>query len=138
MITSQWEAAKADIALTRSFGNRDRGRIGADELAWLEADITETSLDKVLIFSDHPLFPFTSDKKRYDIVDGEKVRAILERSNKEVVAISGEAHLWHEETLNGVRYYIVDEFRKQNGSWAYFSWDENGFQLEQVTDSAHN
>ncbi len=132
-VTSQWEAAKADIALTRSFGNRDRGRIGADELAWLEADITETSLDKILIFSDHPLFPFTSDKKRYDIVDGEKVRAILERSDKEVVAISGEAHLWHEETLNGVRYYIVDEFRKQNGSWAYFSWDENGFQLEQIT-----
>lgn len=133
LITKQWETAKQEIALTRSFGNRDRGRIGTDQLAWLEADISATPLEKILILSDHPLFPFTSDKKRYDIVDGEKVRSILEKSGKEVVAISGEAHVWHEETVNGIRYYIIDEFRKQNSSWAHFSWDDQGFRLEQIT-----
>lgn len=132
-VTNHWEKTKQDIALTRSFGNRDRGRIGEEELAWLKEDIGKTPLEKILIFSDHPLFPFTSAKKQYDVIDGEKVREILEQSGKEMVAISGEAHLWHEEVLNGIQYYIVDEFRKQNGSFAHFSWDENGFRLDKIT-----
>lgn len=125
------EGSKID--LTRSFGNRDRGRVSEEELEWLRRDLEETPLKKVVIFSDHPLFPFASSGKRYDIMDGDKVRAVLEQSGKEIVAISGEAHLWHEETLNGIRYYIVDEFRKAGGSWAYATWDTDGFKLEKIT-----
>ena len=121
------------ISLTRSFGNRDRGRIDAEQLDWLKVDIEKTPSTKILLFSDHPLFPFESDRKRYDILNGDVVRSILENSPKEIVSISGEAHVWHEETLNDIHYYIIDEFRKANGSWAHFSWGKNGFQLEQVT-----
>ncbi len=120
---------ETEIDQTRSFGLRDRGQISEHELQWLTEDLSKTVHQRVLILSDHPLFPFTSNKKRYDITNGEKVREVLEKSGKQIVAISGEAHLWHEETRAGIQYYIVDEFRKGDGSWAVFSWDKNGFHL---------
>ena len=116
--------------ITRSWSIRDRGQILEKELAWLSADINATQHSRVLIFSDHPLFKFTSQKKVYDVVNGDKVRELLEKSGKEIVAISGEAHLWHEEKQGNIQYYIIDEFRKSNGSWAYFTWNKDGFHLE--------
>ncbi|MGB4833417.1 MAG: glycosyltransferase family 39 protein [Candidatus Moraniibacteriota bacterium] len=127
------EQTRAEIDLTRSFGNRDRGRVAETQLAWLQRDIRETPLDRIIVFSDHPLFPFQSDRKSYDIINGDAVRKILESSGKKVVALSGETHLWHEESINGIRYYIVDEFRKANGSWARITWDETDFRLERIT-----
>lgn len=121
-----------EISLTHSDKSRDAGRVSEEQLEWLRSDLERTKLSKVVIFSDHPLFPFVSSRKVYDIVNVDKVREILEGSKKEVVAISGEAHLWHEEERNGIRYYIVDEFRKANGSWAYFTWNNDGFSLEKV------
>lgn len=120
---------EAEIDRTRSFGLRDRGQISEYELEWLMEDLSKTVHLRVLILSDHPLFPFTSNKKRYDITNGEKIREVLEKSGKQIVAISGEAHLWYEETRAGIQYYIVDEFRKGDGSWAVFYWDKNGFHL---------
>ena len=118
---------------TRSWGVRDRGRIGGEQLEWLREDVEDTSLDRILVLSDHPLFTFTSHRKTYDIESGDKVREILEGSGKQVVAISGEAHLWHEEKRNGIQYYIVDEFKKLNGSWAFFTWKEDGYTFEKIT-----
>lgn len=126
------EEKENEIKLTRSSGWRDRGRISEKQLAWLAEDIQASSMDKVVVLSDHPLFDFTSRKKRYNIMNGEKVRDILEKSGKQVVALSGEAHVWHEETRKGVQYYIVNEFRQDNGSWAFFSWTKEGYSLEQV------
>ncbi len=126
------------IDLTRSAGARDRGRVGAEELEWLKQDLADTDRKKVVVFSDHPLIPFLSPKKSYNIVNGDKVREILEKSGKEVVAISGEAHLWHEEEQNGIHYYIVDEFRKNNGSWASFTWDDAGFRMEEISHTSEN
>ncbi len=123
------------IKVTRSSGRRDRGRVSQTELDWLKYDILKTKKEKILVFSDHPLFPFASERKSYDILNGEKVREIFEQSEKQVVCISGEAHLWHEENINGVQYYIVDEFRNAKGSWAQFVWDENGYRFERVTHS---
>ncbi|KKQ53516.1 MAG: hypothetical protein US70_C0002G0004 [Parcubacteria group bacterium GW2011_GWD2_38_11] len=119
--------------ITRSWGVRDRGQILEKELAWLAADINATQHSRVLVFSDHPLFKFASQKKVYDIANGDKAREILEKSGKEIVAISGEAHLWHEEKQGNIQYYIIDEFRKSNGSWAYFTWNKDGFRLEKET-----
>lgn len=131
-IRSLLEQEKRGIALTRSFGNRDRGRVSEEELEWLKQGLADTTSDRVVVFSDHPLFPFVSNKKSYDIVGGELVREVLETSGKEVVAISGEAHLWHEETLNGIRYFIIDQFKEAGGSWAHISWDEDGFEFERI------
>lgn len=124
--------ARADISRTRSFGNRDRGQVLQSQLEWLREDIASSPHERVLVFSDHPLFPFRSSKKVYDIVNGGSVRDILEQSGKKIVAISGEAHLWHEEELNGIRYFIVDEFRKADGSWASITWNDNGFVFEKI------
>lgn len=113
----------------RNASHRDRGMILDRELDWLRQDLSGTDMDRILILSDHPLFPFESDRKAYDMLNGTMVREILESAvvaGKRVVAISGEAHLWHDETLRGVDYHIVDEFRKADGSWAFFLWKEDG------------
>lgn len=126
---------QSTIDLTRSSGTRDVGRIGETQLAWLEADLRATPNTRIVLLTDHPLFPFKGPNKSYNIGNGDKVRALIEglqQSGKQIVAIGGEAHLWHEEKLNGIQYYIVSEFRQDRGSWAYFSWDANGYQLQQV------
>lgn len=127
------EQEEARIKLTRSDGVRDAGRVGEEQLRWLEEDINSTEQEKILILSDHPLFPFASSKKSYQTVNAEKVREIIKKSGKQAVFIGGEAHLWHEETFEGFPFYIVDEFRKANGSWAIFEWDKDGFRLERIT-----
>lgn len=116
----------------RSSGRRDVGRISKTELDWLEGDLAATEKEKVVVFSDHPLFHFVSPRKEYNIVNGDKVRKILENSQKKVVAISGEAHLWHEEKLNGVDYFIIDRFSGPEESFAVFDWDKDGFNLEKL------
>lgn len=139
--SSVFEREKADIKnrldqeltaikSTRSDEVRDKGRIAGHQIKWLEKDLAETANMRVVILSDHPLFPFTSDKKSYATDKGGEVRSILEKSQKEVVAISGEAHVWHEETINGIQYYIVNEFRQDSGSWAIFSWGPEGHRFE--------
>lgn len=128
-LKSAAEAMDTEKSNTRSWGIRDSGRVSDSELSWLEADINSTEYSKILVFSDHPLFKFYPERKSYDIVNGEKVREILLNSQKQIVAISGEAHLWHEEKQENIQYYIIDEFRKANGSWAYFTWDQKGFNL---------
>ncbi|PID52037.1 MAG: hypothetical protein CR972_03985 [Candidatus Moraniibacteriota bacterium] len=126
---------RREIKLTRHPKVRDAGRISQVQIDWLKKDIKKTKRDKILVFSDHPLFPFASDRKSYNVVDADIVRDILKKSKKNVVCISGEAHLWHDEIIDGIQYYIIDEFKKANGSWAVFSWDENGYYLEKITHS---
>jgi len=120
------------IDYVRNSTHRDKGMVLERELDWLRKDLMDAKQNRILVFSDHPLFSFTSNTKAYNILNGEKVRNILESSGKQIVAISGEAHLWHEIELHGVHYYIVDEFKKNNGSWALFLWDETGYHLEKV------
>ncbi len=117
------------VKWVRSSGRRDIGRIGQAQLDWLLADLAGSQKSNVVVFSDHPLFHFISHRKEYNIENGESVRKILESSGKEVVAISGEAHLWHEENLNGIHYFIIDRF-SGNGSFAVFNWNKDGFRLE--------
>lgn len=129
------DTLQATIDLTRSSGTRDVGRIGETQLAWLEADLRATPNTRIVLLTDHPLFPFKGPNKAYNTGNSEKVRALLEnleQSGKQIVVIGGEAHLWHEEVLNGITYYIVSEFRQDGGSWAYFSWSADGYKLEQV------
>jgi hypothetical protein len=130
--TSQLLTTEQDIIKnTRSEGRRDKGRVGEEQLRWLEEDLRSSTKQKVLVFSDHPLFRFQSHRKLYDITNRSAVQKILEESGKQVVTIAGEAHLWHEEIINGVHYYIVDEFSQKN-AWAFFKWDQNGFSIEKM------
>lgn len=127
---------KKKVSLTRSADKRDKGRLGTQQLAWLKKDLNETSSKKILVLSDHPLFAFTSERKSYDIIGREEIQMILQEKNKQddvkVIAISGEAHLWHRETIEDVDYYILDEFKKGN-AWALLSWSKEPF-IEKIIE----
>lgn len=123
---------EARIRETRFVGARDAGRIGDTQLEWLEADLKNTDKTKVVIFSDHPLFPFQSERKSYNTVNADRVRTLVKESGKQTVFIGGEAHLAHEEVFEGLQFYIIDLLDRRQGSWAIFEWDNTGFHLERV------
>jgi 3',5'-cyclic AMP phosphodiesterase CpdA len=123
---------EAKIKNTRSAEIRDRGRLGEEQLRWLEADLKNTDKKKVVLFSDHPLFPFQSDRKSYNTVNADKVRALVKESGKQAVFIGGEAHLAHEEVFEGLQFYIIDLLDRHQGSWAILESDDTGFHVERV------
>ncbi len=105
---------------------RDHGMIGKSQLLWLAHDLATTPYEKILIFADHPLFPFTTTKKSYQIDDLEALTTILHdaRDNgKEINTISGEAHTWSRKEIDGITYHVIDEFRSEEGTWAHAVWD---------------
>jgi predicted MPP superfamily phosphohydrolase len=118
-----------DIKWTKSSGRRDKGRIADNQLNWLKKDILETRKKKIILFSHIPIFRFINEEEIYDIGNREKVTEILKNSHKEIVAISGEAHIWHEENIDGIQYYVVDRFSKPEHPSAIFEWDKNGYRL---------
>jgi len=112
---------------------RDKGSVLQNQLDWLKNDLTQTEKEKVIIFSDHPLFSYEGKRKMYEIVNVEKVGKILQESGKRIVSISGETHEWHDEKINGVQYYLVGIFSESEiGSWAVFEWNDEGYRLEKV------
>ena len=127
------EAKRQEISMTRSWDHRGRGWVSEQELRWLKQDLESTPFERVVLLSSHFLFPFVYGGQEHDIVNGDRVRMILEQSGKQVVALSGEAHLWHEEKRNGVQYYVINEFRQDGGSWAFFSWMPDGYFFEKIS-----
>jgi hypothetical protein len=106
---------------------RDHGLIGKKQLLWLAHDLASTQQTKVLILADHPLFPYTTIKKSYEIADLEALTTILHDARdtgKEIVTVSGEAHAWHKSVRDGIVYHVVDQFRSKEGSWAHAVWDD--------------
>lgn len=126
-IESELEQIKDEIQNTRSSGRRDIGRISQSQLDWIASDLSSSPMEKVIIFSDHPLFHFTSPRKEYNVVNADKLRDILKSSGKQIVCISGEAHLWHEEKIDGIQYYIVNKYSYPEKGFATFDWNEKGY-----------
>lgn len=126
-----FEGREAIIKKSRRKSKWNKGIIEQKQLDWLKNDIATTQSQKIIVFSDHPLFYFQKeDGKVYDIENRLQVQEILRSSGKQVVSISGEAHVWHEEVIDGVQYYIVKSFiDPETGSWALFEWDESGYRL---------
>jgi len=114
-----------------SVENWDRGSINKEQMNWIKNEIENSDKDKVLIFSHNPLFKFSSDKK-YGIDNLEELNEILYNSKKQIVSISGEVHMWHEEKINNVQYYAVDRFINETYNWAVFEWNEDGYRLEKI------
>ncbi len=127
---------KSKIKKTRSIKSWDRGNLSNNQLSWLKNDLKNTSLNKIVLFSDHPLFYFRKPNggKKYNIRNRAKLNKILYDSGKSIVSISGEAHLWHQTTINNVTYYIIDDFLSANGTWAIFEWNDAGFNLRKINN----
>lgn len=119
---------KRNLSLTRDATKRDKGRIGEDQLNWLARDLAMTKMKKILITSDHPLFPFTNDRKTYQIVGQRDVSKVLTRkkqqSNAQIITISGGVHIWHHEIQGDIHHYMINENKKEN-AWAYLTWDKD-------------
>lgn len=112
---------------------RDKGSVLQNQLDWLKNDLAQTDKEKIIIFSDHPLFSYEGKRKIYEIVNQKRVSEILENSGKQIVSISGETHEWHEEMIAGVQYYLIGLFSgSEVGSWAIFEWDNGGYRLERI------
>ncbi len=115
---------------------RDHGLLGKKQLLWLSNDLQNTDKEKILILADHPLLPYTTSKKSYQINDLDAFTEILRNTkntalNKEIVVIFGETHTWHKTESDIATYFGIDEFRAKDGSWAFLSWDKE-FSLRKV------
>jgi len=130
---NQFKAVRNQGVQAQEIDKRDKGSILESQLGWLKKDLEQTEKEKVIIFSDHPLFEYQGKRKLYKITNQEQVSDILENSGKQIVAINGETHEWEEAIINGVQYYLIGKFNDDGDSeWAVFSWNKNGVDLEKV------
>ena len=112
---------------------RDKGLIIEPQLSWLKEDLTKTTKEKVIIFSDHPLIFHEGKRKDYNIVNQLEVQKILEESGKQIVAVNGETHEWDEYNINGIQYFLIGKFDDDGESeWAILEWNEEGIKLEKI------
>lgn len=130
---NQFKSARNQGAPLAEITKRDKGSILEPQLSWLKNDLAKTEKEKVVIFSDHPLFEYQGKRKIYKIVNQEQVQKILENSGKQIVAINGETHEWGEKKINGVQYYLIGKFYDENfNTWAILNWEKDGFKLEKI------
>ncbi len=112
---------------------RDKGSILPVQLEWIKNDLASTDKEKIIIFSDHPLFSYQGKRKLYEIINLDELAEVLQSSSKQIVSISGETHEWHEEMIDGIHYYLIGMFSESPiGSWAIFEWDEKGYHLNKI------
>ncbi len=111
-------------------GNREgktypeRFQFSLEQLEWLEKDLQNTKLS-VLILSHFPLATFPLDENPLFSVLGpemafpiraDRVKDILEASGKVLAVFNGHLHYAHEHRENGVLYYTVGSFTRNDGS----------------------
>jgi uncharacterized protein YbcI len=130
---NQFKAVRNQGVQAQEIEKRDIGSILEPQLSWLKSDLSETKKEKVIIFSDHPLFEYQGKRKLYKIVNQIKVSLILDSSDKQIVAINVETHEWEEVNINGVQYYLIGKFNDDGVSeWAVLNWDKKSFSLNKV------
>jgi hypothetical protein len=108
----------------------DKGQVLDEQLRWIQNELETTDKDKVVLFSDHPLFRFQSERKLYDIANRQALADILKNSGKKIISISGESHVWYEVNMDGIQYYVIDDFSgSEGGNWAIFKWKDDDYEL---------
>lgn len=78
-----------------------RCNIPPDQLEWLKKDLQEDD-SPCIVFSHQGLLEKGSVRNK------EEVRAILENSERVIVAFSGHAHSDYYEEINGIHYLIIN------------------------------
>lgn len=82
----------------------DQCYIPAKELAWLKNDLHNTSAKTVVVFV-HALLDNLDNP--HVIRNAESVRALLEKSGKQIVVFQGHMHCGHESETNGIGYHTM-------------------------------
>lgn len=118
---------------------RNRGSLSERQLDWLEKDLKKTRKNKIVMFSELPIYLYTrGDGKLFDIQNRNRLEKILFDSGKPVVSISGDAHTWYEHRERNVSYFGIDSFTHSLGNWAVLEWGENGFELVKMNSGSKN
>lgn len=86
-----------------------RGRIGAEQLRWLEQDLLENVGKRTIVLSHHGLIahhPWDGQGswKGYMADNADKVRAILERYRDVILVVTGHHHWCAHRSWNGIEY----------------------------------
>lgn len=130
------EERRQVIENSRNKKIRNHGSISSAQLSWLSSDLKHTSRNKVVIFSELPIFYHTrSDGKVFDIKNRETLQAILRSSGKKIVSISGDAHEWGEFQETNIHYYVLGSFTVSQGEWAYLEWGKDDFVFKREKSS---
>ena len=112
---------------------RNDGSISKRQLNWLKNDLENTSKNKVVIFSELPIYYYIrNDGKIFDIKNRKFLEEIIFNSGKKIVSISADAHNWYEFKQENVIYYGIDSFTHSHGNWALFKWGENDPELTKM------
>ena len=102
----------ADCSYTRKIGNLT---LSASDLAWLEADLRQTTLPTVL-FSHVPLSDGSmvgnyyfemNPRSRAGYHNAHLARAIIEKSARVVMAVAGHVHWNSLNTIDGIHYLTI-------------------------------
>ena len=93
--------------------------IGAEQLAWLEAEVRQTT-SPTLVFSHQSL------ENPEGVENGPEVRAVFERANRDAgwrkvgVCLSGHHHIDFATEINGIHYLQINSMS--------YSWLGDGYQ----------
>jgi len=85
------------------------GRIGAEQLRWLEQDLLANLGKRTIVLSHHGLIahhPWDGQGswKGYMAGNAEEVRGILERYRDVILVVTGHHHLCNHRSWNGIEY----------------------------------
>lgn len=112
----------------------NKGQISEAQMEWIKNDIKNTKKKKILLFGHQPLFYFEFEDRIYDVPNRDKLIQVLKESGREAVVISGEVHTWHEEKIDGIQFYTMNQLKTPpNKNWAIFEWGKGGYKLEKIT-----
>lgn len=109
-------------------GNRDGNispklepfRFDYEQIEWLKKDLDSTSLP-VIVYSHYPIDEYdleenpiykTLDKGMAFPQNSEKVKDLLEKSEKVLIVLSGHMHFQHQQITNNIIHTVVGSFSR--------------------------
>ncbi len=94
------------IGLDTSQANSVTGYIDEEQLEWLKQDIGQKTRPVTVVVSHHPILPpITVDSNNsYLLPQASAVRQILEKSDGQVISVSGHTHLSKIQWQNNIWY----------------------------------
>lgn len=116
----------------------DQGKLSSRQVDWLKEILANNQNKKVIIFSGHPLFSFekinpeNGKSKKYGIKNTKEVLKILAESNREIIAVTGDAHQWLEKKIGKLQFYVIGSFKYsgEEENWAVLEVGGDNYKLE--------
>lgn len=100
-----WHLVGLDSTVPGTWG----GRVGDEQLRWLEQDLRQNRGNPTIVFCHHGLVRFhpwdgQGSWKGYLTENAQEVRAVLERHRNVFLVVTGHHHLFAHQSWNGIEY----------------------------------